>query len=109
MKIVSICSIEVEGKVEVLDVKIDQSRYLWVMLNNGTLLIYKQIALRDSTTFIKLLRRLDLKTLIGEEEALNIKHFDLIDNFQTLLVFSAKRTITFFNYDTNSFNIQKSK
>ena len=35
------------------------------MLNNGTLLIYKQINLMDST-FIKLIKRLDLKTLIGE-------------------------------------------
>ena len=65
MRIVSLFSIEVEPKVEILDVKIDQSRYLWVMLNNGTLLIYKQINLMDST-FIKLIKRLDLKTLIAE-------------------------------------------
>ena len=53
--------------------------------------------------------RLHLKTLISEADALSIKHFDLFGNFQTLIVFSAKHTITFFNYDTNLFNIQKSK
>ncbi len=53
--------------------------------------------------------RLDLKTLIDEADATTIKHFDLIGNFQTLIIFSGKNTITVFNYDTNLFNIQKSK
>jgi hypothetical protein len=108
MRIVSLFKIEVEAKVDILDVKIDQSRYVWVMLNNGTLMIYKQINLMDST-FIKLIKRLDLKTLISELDALSIKHFDIFGKFQTLIVFSAKHTITFLNYDTNLFSIQKSK
>lgn len=50
-----------------------------------------------------------MQNLLEALEAKSIKHFDLVDKFKTLVVFSGKNTITFFNYDSNSFVLQKSK
>ena len=41
VSIKSLFTIDLIEKVEILDVKFDQGRLLWVMLNNGTLLAYK--------------------------------------------------------------------